>query len=414
MNILILDAYFYPEIIPFSYLERDILKALVEKGHEITVICPLPTRGIDNIVRAKYRKVKKESLFDGHVQVERFWTPREKRNVILRTFRYLLCNVQTYIKAKKLKDIDVVFAGSTPPTQGLLTGFVKKRIKAPFIYCLQDVFPDSLVSTGLTSEGSIIWKVGRKVENFTYKHADKIIVISDGFKKNIIAKGVPEEKIVVVPNWADTNGVYPVVRKDNSLIKKYGLDPSLFYISYCGNIGYTQNMDLLLDVAKDIRTELPNVRFVLIGDGAAKDDVEKRVKEESIDNVIILPFQPYEDIAHVFSLGDVGLIISKAGVGRNSVPSKTWSYMAAGRPILASFDEESELSKLIDSVGCGITTSACSKERFISAIKYFVEANSSNIGELGREYVKTELDKVRCIEMYIETMKTVVAAEERQ
>lgn len=142
------------------------------------------------------------------------------------------------------------------------------------MYNLQDIFPDSLAGTGLVRKDGLIWRIGRVVENFTYKHADKIIVISEGFKRNIMAKGVPEEKIVVVYNWVDQNAVKNVARKDNKLFDKYHLDRNKFYITYSGNIGLTQNMDLLLDVARSLEDN-EEIQFVLIGEGLIRSKSRK-------------------------------------------------------------------------------------------------------------------------------------------
>ena len=165
-----------------------------------------------------------------------------------------------------------------------------RRDHIPFIYVLQDIFPDSLVGTGMTHKGSLLWKIGRRIENFTYNNADKIIVISQDFKRNIMAKGVPEEKIEVIYNWVDQNAVVDVPREQNKLFAKYNLDPSKFYITYSGNIGLTQNMDMLLAVMEELKTEEPDVRLVLIGEGAYKAQVEKIVAEKNLSNVAMLPF----------------------------------------------------------------------------------------------------------------------------
>ena len=260
----------------------------------------------------------------------------------------------------------------------------------------------------MTTKGSLIWKIGRKIEDYTYRNADKIITISEDFKANIMAKGVPEEKIAVVPNWVNTDNVYPIDRKDNILFDRYGFDRDLFYICYSGKIGLSQNMDMLLDAAKEI--DLPDVQFVLIGDGAAKENVQQRIENDKINNVIILPFQDYSEIAHVFSLGDVGLIISKPGVGGSSVPSKTFSIMAANRPILASFDEESELCKLIKKVGCGVVSAANSKEQFINAIRRLRDnyVERVQMGEAGRKYLTKYLDKDTCVGKYVEVIEEAV------
>ena len=411
MRILRLRAYFYPESVALSSLMEDVENELVKRKITSVNYTPIPSRGITDEVRKEYKKKKYEELKDGYVIVHRFSTIKEGTNFVQRTLKFLLCTVTEYFKGIRAKSIDAMFCGSTPPTQGMLCAAVAKKLskkygkKVPLVYNLQDIFPDSLVNAGMTKKGSLIWKIGRKIEDYTYRNADKIIVISDDFKENIMAKGVPEEKIVIIPNWADTDGIHPVERKDNVIFDRYHLDRDKFYISYSGNVGYTQNMDLLLDAAKEIKNELKNVRFVIIGEGVAKADVERRIKEEAIDNVILLPFQPYEDIAHVFSLGDVGLIISKSGVGNNSVPCKTWGYMAAEKPILASFDKESELSSLINNTGCGITADAGDKESLIEAIRQVTaDSRIAEKGKLGEKYLHAELNKENCVKRYVDTI----------
>ncbi len=415
MKILRLRAYTYPESVATSSLFDDIENELVKRKIFSVNYTPMPSRGVTDEVRKEYKKKKYEELKDGYVTVCRFPMIKEGTNFAQRTLKFLLCTVAEYFKGIKAKDIDEVFGPSTPPTQGMICAMVAKKLskkygkKVPFVFCLQDIFPDSLVTAGMTKEGSLIWKIGRKIEDYTYCGADKIIVISEDFKKNIMKKGVPEDKIVIVPNWGDTDGIYPVERKDNVLFDRYNLDRDKFYISYSGNVGYTQNMDLLLDTAKKIKDELKDIRFIIVGEGAAKADAERRIREEAIDNVILLPFQPYEDIAHVFSIGDVGLIISKPGVGNSSLPCKTYGYMAAEKPILASFDRKSELSSLIDTVGCGIAAEADSKDELIDAIRNMTaDGNLPEKGKRGKTYLNTELDKEKCANKYVDTLISVL------
>ncbi len=270
MKVLFLNAYFRPESVSYSHLEKGIMDSLIAADHDINVISPVPTRGVDAEVAKQYRSRKHEQLEEGRITVRRFWAPQEGRNPLLRAFRYLWCNFREYFVACRYRDVNAVFAASTPPTQGLLCGMVKKRLKVPFVYNLQDIFPDSLVNAKMTKKGSLIWKLGRKIEDFTYRSAAKLIVISEGYKRNIMEKGVPEEKIVVIPNWVDTDQVYPIAREDNILFERYNLDRSRFYVCYSGNIGHSQNLELLLDAARKLKTELPDLCFVLIGEGAAK------------------------------------------------------------------------------------------------------------------------------------------------
>lgn len=407
MKILKLSAYCSPEQVSSSHLSKDLTEAFLANGITVENYVPTPTRGVSKEVREKYKKVKYEELENGKIIIHRFSMFGEGRNPIQRAFRYVLVNIIQYIKGSHAKDIDVIYAGSTPPTQGLLCGLVKKRLKVPFVYNLQDIFPDSLVNAGMTQKGSFIWKTGRIIEDFTYSHADKIITISDDFKRNIMEKGVPEEKIVVIPNWVNTDNVYPVERESNILFDRYNLDRSKFYICYSGNIGHSQNLELLLETAKLIRNKLPDIVFVLIGEGAAKEELVELVKKNGLDNIVILPFQPYEDIAHVFSLGDVGLIISKPGIGGSSVPSKTWSIMAASRPILASFDRDSELAKLIETTKSGIVVEENTADGLGNAIQYLYANQSmgAKMGKNGNIYVHTTLNKDFCTQGYVKVLK---------
>ena len=221
-------------------------------------------------------------------------------------------------------------------------------------------------------------------------------------------KGVPEEKIVMIRNWVDENAVVSVDREHNSLYDTYGLDKSKFYVCYSGNVGMTQNMDMLLDVAKSLEGN-ENIGFIIVGDGAYKPRVEERIAAEGITNVTLIPFQPYDKISEVFSLGDCGLIISKKGVGSNSVPSKTWSVMSASRPVLASFDKGSELDMIVTNNDCGICVEANDAEAFRAAVLRMAENREKNaeMGKNGRKYIEENLTRAIGTSKWIEVLKSV-------
>ena len=408
MRILQLAGYFFPEKAASIYLEENRYEAFSNAGFKTIVYVARPQRGLTDEEYQEYKHKKQEIMYNGGVEVHRFGMYREGKNVVLRAFRYFLISAVQLWKGIWAKDIDLIYVASTPPTQGALAAMVKKFRHIPFVYNLQDIFPDSLIGTGLAKKNGLLWKIGRVIENFTYRNADKIIVISEDFKKNIMAKGVPEDKIVVVYNWVDQNAVVDVPREKNKLFDKYNLDRSKFYITYNGNIGLTQNMDMLLDVAKSLE-ENKDIQFVLVGNGAYLDSVKQIIKDRNINNVHLLPFQPYEDISHVFSLGDVSLVISKPGVGANSVPSKTWSIMSASRPVLANFDEN-ELKDIIENNKCGIFTKAGDKQAFIDAIlKLFNNRElCKEYGKNGRNFVMKNLTKEVGTKKYVDVIKSVV------
>lgn len=414
MRILYLPAYFYPEKAASSYLGENRNQAFADAGFEIDAYAPMPCRGISKEVREEYKKKRVEKLYDGKMTLHRFSMYAEGRNPIIRALRYVFCWIAQGWKGMRAKDVDVIYLASTPPIQGMLGAFIKKFRGIPFVYNLQDIFPDSLFNNGLANKGGLLWKIGRVIENFTYKHADKIIVISEDFKKNIMAKGVPEDKIVVVYNWVDQNAVVDITRDENKLFDKYGLDRNKFYVTYNGNIGLSQNMDMLLEVAKALEAN-DDIHFVLVGEGAYKAEVERIVADRHISNVHLLPFQPYEDISHVFSLGDVSLVISKPGTGAASVPSKTWSIMSASRPVLANFDEN-ELKAIIEKHNCGIFTKAGDKAAFTDAIvKLYGDRELCNeYGKNGRKFVMDNLTKEVGTQKYVDVIKSVVADFKKQ
>lgn len=332
----------------------------------------------------------------------------EGKNPVFRAGRYSLCWLAQFWKGLTTKGVDCICLASTPPIQGMLGAFIKKFCSIPFVYNLQDIFPDSLFNNGLANKGGLLWKIGRVIENFTYKHADKIIVISEDFKKNIMAKGVPENKIVVIYNWVEQDNVTDVPREENKLFDMYGLDRSKFYVTYNGNIGLSQNMDMLMDVAKDLESN-DDIQFVLVGNGAYKEKLEQIIKDRDIKNVTMLPFQPYEDIKYVFSLGDASLVISKPGTGEASVPSKTWSIMSASRPVLANFDEN-ELKDIVEKNRCGIFTKAGDKEAFKQSIITLYENRNlcKEYGKNGRQFVMENLTREVGTQKYVDVIKSVV------
>lgn len=408
MRILFLSNYYKPEIAASSYLSENIREAYANAGFDMVLYTPVPSRGVSAKVRTEYGKRLLETEYNGKLTVHRFPLMREGKNTLQRAVRYLLSVVKLYRYGGKEKNIDVLHISSTPPINGLMFKGIKKKTGCKIVYNLQDIFPDSLVHTGMVKKGSLIWKIGAMIEEITYRNADYIVVISEDFKRNIVAKGVPEEKIKIIRNWVDEQAVVNVKREDNSLFDTYGLNRDKFYVCYSGNIGYTQNMDMLLDIAKELRC-VPEIGIVLVGDGAAKIHVEDRVKSEQIENIIMIPFQPYEKISEVFSLGDCGLIISKAGVGNNSVPSKTWSIMSAERPVLASFDKGYELDRVIAEANCGICVQADDKDMLKTAILNLYQSRNSleQMGKNGRKYIMDNLTREIGTSKWIDTITSI-------
>lgn len=409
IKILALAPYAFPERIASSHLDNNLDEAYDKEGFIRIVYTPFPCRGISDSEMRMHRQ-RREVLHNGLVIINRFWLFKEGKSTVQRALRYILCALIHFFMgcfAKEARTCNLIVVGSTPPIQGAMAALVKSFRHIPLIYILQDIFPDSLVGAGLINKNGFVWKIGRAIENYTYRKADKIIVISNDFKKNIISKGVPEEKIEVIYNWVDEEKVISVSRNDNLLFDRYNLNKDYFYISYSGNIGLTQNMDMLLSVMEELKTEEPNIQLIIIGEGAYRKKVESIIRTRNLGNVTLLPFQPYEDISHVFSIGDAGLVISKPGVGSNSVPSKTWSIMSASRPVLANFDEN-ELKDIITRHNCGLFTKAGDKIAFKESIlKLYRDPRlCKELGDNGRQFILSNLTKEVGTKKYVNVIRS--------
>jgi len=410
MKILFLPVYHYPEKAASLYMGENAREAYAAQGWKMKIICPCPSRGVDVNTRKSYIESPDTEELSGAVKVRRFRLFREGKNIFMRALRYVICQMKQYRYAIKENDTDVLFVSSTPPIQGLLMMRVKKKLGCKTIYNLQDIFPDSLINAGLTHRGSLAWRIGRTIENKTYKYADKIIVISEGFKKNIMEKGVPEEKIELIPNWVDEAAITPIKREDNPLFDRLKLDRACFYVVYSGNIGKSQNIEMLLKVAELLIDE-KDIRFVVIGNGVCRDELFEKSQKRNLDNIRLIDFLPYNDISYVFGLGDVGLVMSKAGIGGSSVPSKAWSIMCAERPILASFDHGSELESVIKKAECGVCVSPDDATALASEILLMRDdpERCKSYGSNGRKYVLENLTKERGCSKLVQLIESIIS-----
>jgi len=394
LKILKPTAYYFPENVASSHLSNDLEIELFNENIEIKIITPMPTRGISEEIRKIYKKNKIESKADGKIEIIRFNLFREKKCVIFRAIRYLISILKQYQIGKRQKDIDLIFAESTPPIQGVLGVWLKKKLNVPFVYVVQDVFPDSLLNTRIIKRKGIIWFIGRTIENYIYKNADKIIVISNDFKNNLLDKNVPNDKLTVINNWIDTEIVRHIEKDDNKLFDKYKISRDKFIVSYCGNLGMTQNLEMVIEAAEKLRN-FEDILFVFVGEGSNKGKLVDLSMRQQLTNIIFIPFQPYADISQVFSLADVGLVVSKPNVGSNSVPSKAFTILAASQPILASFDVESELCKVITDHNCGFCVDPNDIEQFLAKLlkMYKERITTRRMGQNGRDLMESMYSK---------------------
>lgn len=401
MKITVLSTYFVPERTAMVHLVRDLAEDLSLYGAEVTVVTGFTCRGMD-----KHIDIKPVELVSKNLKIIRTKEIKEKsKNFLLRAINYLAKTYHLY-KISKQIETDVYYIYSTPPFMGIAGAFLSK--KAPTVYNLQDVFPDSLITAKNLREDSLLIRLFRKVEKWIYKKNTHIITITRDFKKLLLERGVPQEKISTVYNWIDENEVLPIERKNNHLVEKFKIDSTKFLVTYCGNIGYSQNLEMVVDIAKELEQE--KIQFIFIGDGGWKKNIEQYIAAKKINNVMMIPFQPYEDIAYVMSLGDASLVCSKANVGNSSFPSKTWSIMSAGRAVVCSFDKNSELCEIINNAKAGLCSDAGDKKSLQNNIlKLYADSKlSEELGRNGRKYIEENLTRKQATKKYFDILCSVV------
>jgi len=407
MNILEFKANYKPEVAAGIELDANTAEDLASYGHCVYLFVPKPSRGITKeISRAT---PKQESLVNGKLKIYRYGMYAEGKSFKQRLTRYCFCSAKQLWHGLRQKNVDLIFAGSTPPFQGVICSWIKKVKKVPFVFNCQDIFPESMIASGLTAKGSKICRIGDVISDITYKAADEIIVISESMRDTLISKGVPEKKIHVVYNWVDENVIRPIAKEDNKLINELNIPEYDFTVVYAGNLGYAQGIDVILEAA-ELLADDTRIGFILFGNGSIENMVKEKIVEKGLKNVKLYPLQPYERVSEVYSIGDACIVSCKPGTGGFAMPSKTWSIMGCGRAVLASFDSNSMLQKIIEENNCGLFSEAGDANKLVENIVYLCNTPESAIkkGNNSRTYIECHLSRRSCTKMICNIIEKAV------
>ncbi|MCI8403030.1 MAG: glycosyltransferase family 4 protein [Lachnospiraceae bacterium] len=401
MKITVIAGYYPPEQSADTRLNQDLVESLAKRGEDVTLIVPFPSRGVSEKVQKEYLNKKYEKIND-HLEIYRVGKPKKyKQGIVKRGIVFLIKSFQLYKIAKKMES-DICFIVSTPPTLGYIAALLSKKKKV--IYKLQDAFPDSLIHTKNMNEKAFTVKFFRKLESWIYRKVSRICTVSDDLKKTLLSRNVPEEKISVIYDWIDENKCLPVNREANFLFDKFNLDRSKLYIVYGGNIGLLQNLKTIVLVSERFKESNPELGFVIIGDGSWKTELDRILEAGDHSNVFCFPMQPTEDIAYVYSLGDIGLVSLQPGVTKIALPSKTWDIMSAGRAVLCEIDLYSGLCNIVKENKTGYCVEPNDVDGMEKTIRKMLSDREEmkKMGERGREYICNHLTRDAAVERYIQ------------
>jgi colanic acid biosynthesis glycosyl transferase WcaI len=387
MKILILSLAYSPEITGNAPLVTNLAEDLAERGHEVKVICGIPFHGLEKVPdRYKGNLWCSEKIND--VSIKRSYSfVSDSRRFSVKIANYISYTVSSFLAALfDSSNYDLIMAVSPPIFLGI-TAYLIKRIKGgKVVYNVQDLFPESALLTGKLKKG-FIFNMLKEIERFVYRKSDCITVISDRFMQEIKVDGINGDKIKTVPNWIDTDFIKPMPKEQNQFRHQHGLE-NCFVVQFAGTIGYSQGLEIVLDVAKDVEG-YKDIKFMIVGVGVVKEELVRKARDMNLSNILFLPTQPQETLPHLLTAADVSLVTLKKNISRVSLPSKILGIMAAGVPIIASLDEGSEGWQIINESNCGIAIPPEEPEMLKQAVLHFYNNKDiiPKLGQNGREFV---------------------------
>ncbi len=377
MRIVILTQYYPPEPIPKPH---ELARGLTDRGHEVTVITGFPNYPAGRLYPDTRFRLWKWDMVDG-IRVLR--VPHyldHSSSAVRRVLNYGTFAVTASVLGSALSGpADVMYAECPPLTIGLVAWFLGRVRRTPFLYGVNDLWPESIEVTGMVRNQGFLRFIGR-LERFVYKRASAIAVISNGVKQNLVGKGVPPEKVHVIPHWADESLYYPIP-PDPGVAQDLGM-AGRFNVVFAGHLGLAQGLDVVLDAAKEL-SDLTDVQFVLVGDGTDAERLRRVAGERGLNNVRFLGRQPAARMPHIFAISDVLLVhLRDEPVFRITIPSKTIAYMACGRPVLMAV--EGDAADLIRETGAGVICRAGDGKELAETVRQLCAMDRAELEKMGR------------------------------
>lgn len=414
MRILVLCPHFTPDdAAPTGVVMTRIAMELVERSHRLHVVTSLPWY-LEHAIEPGWegQLVRHEDTDWGRItRLHPF--PTDKTNIPARALAFAGFTGEALAFAAATRHRpDVVMAMSPPLTLGLAGWAAARARRAPMVFNIQDVFPDAAVETGTLTNPKVIAAAAR-LERWSYQLADAVTVLSDDLRENVVAKLAGNRrgdaaKVRVIPNFVDTQRVTPgpvdgAYRRELGLLGKT-------VVLYAGNVGFSQSLDLLVEAARRNRDRRPDVAFLVNGGGSALAGLKAATAD--LPNVVFGAFQGPERLADLLATGDIHLVPLKKGLAKASVPSKLYSILAAGRPVLAAVDEGTEVARTVEAAGAGVAVPPDDPDAFCAGLDRLLDApdEARSMGARGRSFVEGWASPGAIAQRYEELFEELVAA----
>ncbi len=369
MRLLVITPHLEPDTAPTGVVVSRIVSELCAAGHEVHVVTSLPWYR-EHRVEGDWRGRLVRRGRAGDASVVRL-TPfaGDKASLASRALGFVAFSGAAALAGVAARGpFDAVMALSPPLTLGPAGWLGAVRHRCPLVLNVQDVFPDVAIDVGaLTSPRAI--GLFRWLERLCYRRATAVTVLSEDLAANVGAK-VPEgrTRIEVIPNFVDTTAIVPADR-DTPYRREHGLGDRTV-VMYAGNLGHSQSLDLLVEAARRHR-DRDDLAYVVNGGGVAAADLRREAAD--LPNLTVVDYQPAARVPEVLASADVHVVPLKRGLAASSVPSKTYAALAAGRPLLASIDEGSEVARVVEESGAGLAVPPDDPEAFVAAVEELVD-----------------------------------------
>jgi putative colanic acid biosynthesis glycosyltransferase WcaI len=371
VRIVLLSLVFRPDNVSTAHVMADLAADLVAAGHEVTVFTTTPHYNPDPGAeaaqprRSYWGRVLQTSDYRG-MRVYHAWMPRKGRSVLLRLLAWVWFHVVSTLAALVLARRPTVILVPSPPLTAGVSAWVLGGLRsAPFVYNVQEIYPDIAINLGALRNPSAI-RMMYALERFVYRRARAITVIAPRMRERLLEKGVPASKVVVIPNFVDLGDLSPRP-KDNPFSREFGVHDK-FVVSYAGNLGPAQGLECFVDVAALLR-EHAHIRLLLIGDGMLAGPLRARAAAQGLANLLVIPYQPYSVVPDIYGASDVCVVAQAAMTGSDAIPSKVYRIMACERPIVAATDHRSDLAHLIRDADAGVVIPAESADALATAVR---------------------------------------------
>lgn len=406
MRILLVGLNYAPEVAGIGPYTTELAEYLAGEGNQVTVLTGFPYYPQWRI-DPKYER-KSPFLVEtiNRVKVIRspILLPGSRRSTVRRILFDSSLAVTGLMRSVGVGRIDAVICVSPPLQLGLTAWLIARSRGARFLLHLQDLVPDAALSVEMMRDGAAL-RIARRLESFVYSRADRISVISEGFLDNLIGKGVASRKLELIPNWVDTARFNTA--SDPAVRASLGATNGEMLVVHAGNMGAKQGLATVVEAAAELSDD--GIVVTLVGDGNSRSELQTQAARLGLENLRFLPLQP--DLPAILAAADVLVLAQRGRVVDSVAPSKLLSYMASGKPVVASVNEQSEAARMIHSAACGLVVEPDSPAVLASAIRQLRSQpeQGRRLGEAGRAYAAEHYERSRVLQRwstYLEAIPT--------